>query len=156
MSTIAHDMSVIHNPRVIRPTGPNRRRGDEPPLSDEFLRFVVHLENVREDDSDGLPHDVLWKPIGPAASGAGQAALCEMSLADAKRLAETPPENVSRPVLAAAETIVRFTRDSFVLRARGHTLQVGPRSLIMGIINVTSLSTFFSLTWRYLPLLIII
>ena len=152
----------LYNPRVVSWT-----TGTVPVLSDPFDRasssakatedrqdrpdvahFLVYLENVPDDDSVRPPEGVQWKSTGPAVSGAGNAALSTRSLAAAQRL--TVPQSASRPesrwnrdrgrtgpVRAAAETVTRFCRDSFVLRARRHRLRMGPRSLIMGVINVT-------------------
>ncbi|GAI43899.1 unnamed protein product, partial [marine sediment metagenome] len=109
---------TVHNPRVIRPTAQNLLSSDKPPLDEELAHFVVYLENVGGPKKLELPDNVQWKTIGPATSGAADAALCDMSLATARSLTTDSARSAPDAVHAAAEAVINFCRSAFELHAR--------------------------------------
>ena len=125
-------MGLKHNPRVIWPTAPST-----PSKAPDLARFIVHLENVPDTPPADLPPQPDHRPLGPAPSGEGLAALYSMSLRTAHHLIDAASPEDQSLLLTAARAVIAFNRDHFTLRTGRHTLKLGPRSLIMGIINVT-------------------
>ena len=130
-------MSVHHNARVLRPTCHTALPGDIPTVTEELERFVVYLENVQGEGASASKAAASWTRLGRAASGAGEAALCEMTLATARRLATAGTPDEKDAVKSAARAVVAFAKTRFELRAGRQLLKMGPRSLLMGIVNVT-------------------
>ena len=115
------DLELKLNPRVVVWPAGEWSGGD---IAD--LPYLVSLENCTEGMRSRLP----------TARVAGDRTFSSMSAEESGRVLAGDPDPAD-PCVCVARTVRNFRRDSFVLRARAFALAMGPRSLLMGIINVT-------------------